>query len=497
MEAYRSLETRFAQHGLLADALGILHWDMETTMPRGAAGDRAEEMAALRGLAHDMLVSGETVDLLDAAEQERGALDPWQQANLGEMRRRYVQASVLSRRLVEANTKAISHATMRWREARAKADFALLAPALEEVVGFQREIAQTRGAKLGLTTYDALLDHFDPGLRQVAVDAVLAVLAQRLPALLEAVRLDQNRQPNIVPLEGPFPIADQTRLGLAVLRAMGFDFERGRLDVSLHPFCGGATNDVRVTTRYDENDFLTSVMALLHEGGHALYEQGRPEQYLRQPVGQARGLILHESQSLLMEMHVGLTREFIHYFVQLVREVFGRDGPGWTADNIHRIVTKVEPGLIRVDADEITYDLHVIIRYELEKAMIAGDLAVGDLPAAYNEAVAKALGLRVPDDSRGCLQDIHWAAGLWGYFPTYVLGAIAAAQFFAAAARDAGTIAALERGDFGPLRAWLRANVHAKGSRYATDQILVDATGRPLDAELYCRSIEKRYLSAS
>jgi carboxypeptidase Taq len=495
MQAYRSLETKFTHLALLEDALGILHWDTETMMPKGAAGDRADEMAALRGMAHELLVGGDTADLLVAAEQQTSDLDEWQQANLREMRRRLTRASALSRELVEANAKAVSRATIAWREARAKNDFALLAPALAEVVAFQRDIGQARGGTLGLAPYDALLDYFDPGLRQDAVDAIFAPLATRLPELLERVCARQARLPDALPLAGPFSTADQTRLGATVLRAIGFDFERGRLDVSLHPFCGGATNDVRVTARYDEGDWLTSLMALLHEGGHALYQQGRPAQYLRQPVGQARGLTLHESQSLLMEMHVGLTREFIGYLAPLAREAFAGSGPAWSADNIHRIMTKVEPTFIRIDADEITYDLHVIVRYRLEKAMIAGDLPVADLPAAYNDAVRTALGLTVPDDRVGCLQDIHWAGGLWGYFPTYVLGAIAAAQLFDAARRsDAGMVPALARGDFAPLRDWLRLNIHGKGSRYTTAEVLTAATGRPLEAGVYCESIAARYL---
>jgi carboxypeptidase Taq len=279
------------------------------------------------------------------------------------------------------------------------------------------------------------------------------------------------------------------------MAAVGFDFEHGRLDTSLHPFCGGVPDDVRITTRYDEADFSSALMAVLHETGHALYERGLPADWRLQPVGQARGMSVHESQSLLIEMQACRGPEFIGFAAPLIREAFGGDGPAWQADNLTRHYHRVGRGLIRVDADEVTYPAHVILRYRLERAMLAGDLPLADLPAAWNEGLEALLGIRPPDDRLGCLQDIHWYDGAWGYFPTYTLGAMSAAQLYAAAQAAVPEIPeAIGRGDFAPLLGWLRENVHAKGALLSTDELLTAATGRPLDPEVFKAHLRARYL---
>jgi carboxypeptidase Taq len=496
MHAYRSLEQRFARLDALQNAVGILQWDVETMMPHGAAGGRAEQLAALKGLAHDMLTAPETADLLDRAGQEADALSRWQAANLREMRRAHVHASAVPGELVEANSRAVSRAEMAWREARQNADFPYLLPHLREVLRLQREIGRTKGEALGLSTYDALLDSHDPGLRQASVDPLFAALRVELPGLIAEVRARQaSRPPGVLP-RGPFPVAVQHRLSEMLMRAVGFDFERGRLDISLHPFCGGATDDVRITTRYDEDHFIPALLAVLHETGHALYEQGRPQDWLHQPVGAARGMSLHESQSLAIEMQACRSREFMDYLAPLLRQAFGRDGAGWGADELYRSVTRVEPSLIRVDADEVTYPLHVVLRYDIEKALIADEMRLEDLPIAFNAAIKDLLGLAVPHDGVGCLQDIHWPSGAWGYFPTYTLGAIAAAQLFEAACKaEPALLSGLASGDFEPLRRWLRTHVHAQGSLLDRDELLTAATGRPLEVGTFQRHLRQRYLA--
>ncbi len=499
MTVYEDLERVFARRAALGDAAGILGWDAQTLMPAGAAAGRAEQLATLRGLAHDMLVDPRLGDQLDAAERERGALDPWEAANLREMRRAHAHASAVPGDLVEAESRATSRAEMAWREARAQSRFALLAPHLKEVLRLQREIAARKGAALGLAPYDALLDQYDPGLRMARVAPLFARLRAALPGLLAAARERQARGPAPLPLTGPFPVAAQRGLGEALMRMLGFAFTNGRLDTSLHPFCGGATGDVRITTRYDEADFTRALMGVLHETGHALYEQGRPGRWSHQPVGTARGMTLHESQSLLMEMQACRSRAFMGALAPLVQAAFGRDDdPALGADNLHRVFTRVEPGFIRVDADEVTYPAHILLRTELERLMIDGSLAVDDLPGAFNDRMRDLLGLRVPDDARGCLQDIHWPSGAFGYFPTYTLGAMAAAQLFAAArAALPDLMPAIGRGDFTALVAWLRAHVHEEGSLHATDEILEAATGQPLGIEAYLAHLRRRYVDAN
>ena len=495
MNAYTSLERTFARLAAIQDAAGILGWDCQTQMPDGAAGARADQLAVLRGLAHEILTAPETADRIEAARAE--AVDPGQAANLGEMERAHRHAAAVPPDLVEASSRAVSKAEMTWRSARAESDFARLAPDLAEVLRLQRAIGQAKGEALGLAPYDALLDGYDPGLRRAVIDPIFAVLRAELPGLVARIAERQAARPAPIAPEGPFPVEAQRRVGLALMEAAGFDFTRGRLDVSLHPFCGGARDDVRITTRYDEADFARALMGVLHETGHALYEQGRPAAWHGQPAGEARGMTLHESQSLIVEMQACRSPEFFRYLAPLLREAFGRSGPAWEAENLHRLATRVEPSPIRVDADEATYPAHILLRYDLESAMIAGDLAVADLPGAFDDGLHALIGVRPADDRLGCLQDIHWPGGAWGYFPTYTLGALAAAQLFAAARQaEPDLLPGLARGDFGPLRGWLRRHVHARASLAGTDAILADATGATLGPDAFLRHLEARYLAA-
>jgi carboxypeptidase Taq len=279
------------------------------------------------------------------------------------------------------------------------------------------------------------------------------------------------------------------------MQAVGFDFHHGRLDVSLHPFCGGVPDDLRITTRYDESDFTSAIMGVLHETGHAMYERGLPGDWRRQPVGEARGMALHESQSLLVEMQACRSADFLRFMAPIAQETFAGSGPAWDPHNLYRLATQVEPGFIRVDADEVTYPAHVILRYRLETALIHGDMSLDDLPAAWNEGMQQLLGITPPEDRLGCLQDIHWFDGAFGYFPTYTLGALAAAQLFEAATTAHPEIPEqLRRGDFTTLLSWLQANVHGLGSSLDTDTILERATGSKLDEKVFQRHIQRRYL---
>lgn len=496
MNAYATLEHRFARLSALGDAGGILGWDQQTIMPLGAADRRAEQLATLAVLSHEILTATETADLLGTAEQGATQLAAWQQANLREMRRDFTHATALPPDLVEARSKAASACEIAWRQARADADFPAIAPLLAEVLTLEREAGTAKGAALGLSPYDALLDGYDPGMRQSRIDTLFADLRAEFPALLAEVLDRQRARGPIRPLDGPFPTATQRAIGQRLMAMVGFDATRGRLDVSTHPFCGGATDDVRITTRYDEDDFSVALMGVLHESGHALYEQGRPRDWLSQPVSAARGMTLHESQSLIFEMQACRGRAFVTHLAPMLREAFGRSGPAWEADNLCRAYTHVEPGFIRVDADEVTYPAHILLRYGMETALIAGDMKVADIPGAWNDGMKQLLGLDVPNARLGCLQDIHWHAGSFGYFPTYTLGAMAAAQLFAAAsAAEPGLMDAIGRGDFTPMLRWLRTNVHAKGSLLTTDELLTEATAAPLDGTLYRAHLRERYLS--
>ena len=496
-DPYAELERRFGRLSAINRAGAILNWDRSTMMPDGASEDRADQLATLNVLAHEIVVAPDMPDLLSRAEEGRGILGAWQAANLREMRHAWTHANALPGDLVEARTRAASACEMAWREAKKGADFERLLPTLGEVVTLTHRVGEAKAAALGLPLYDALLDEYEPGGRSARIDTLFGELRAFLPDLLRAVTERQERARAPLPLDGPFPVEAQRGLGERLIRTIGFDFTHGRLDVSAHPFTGGTPDDVRITTRYDEADFARALMGVLHECGHALYELGLPSDWRRQPVGNARGMVLHESQSLLMEMQACRSDAFIAFAAPLMRAAFGKTGPAWEADNIHRLYTRVAPGFIRVDADEVTYPLHIMLRYRLERAILGGDLALADLPGAWNDGMKELLGIVPPNDAVGCLQDIHWPDGAWGYFPTYTLGALAAAQLFAAArTANPGLMASIGQGDFAPLLAWLRANVHSKGSLADTDTLLTEATGAPLGTSAFKAHLERRYLAA-
>ncbi|MEO3428391.1 carboxypeptidase M32 [Pelagibius sp. CAU 1746] len=495
MTAYDELSKKFKRLHALQEAAGVLGWDMSAMMPAGGAEARTEQLATLSVVCHEILTDPNLDELFDKASAEAKGLDSWTQANLAEMRRRWLHATALESDLVEALSKACKRCEMIWRKARPKSDFATVLPALKEVLNLTRQAAAAKAERLGCSLYDALLDEYEPGGKSARIDAVFADLAAFLPGFLSDVLDRQAAQPAALPLEGPFPVAKQEALARKLMAAVGFDFEHGRLDVSLHPFCGGVPDDVRITTRYNEDDFMTALMGVLHETGHAMYERGLPAEWRLQPVGEARGMAMHESQSLMVEMQACRSREFVEFLAPLAREAFGGSGPAWEADNLLRHYNNVKPDFIRVDADEVTYPAHVILRYRLEKALIAGEMELEALPGEWNKGMQELLGVTPPEDRLGCLQDIHWYDGAWGYFPTYTLGAMTAAQLFAAARKARPEIPeALGRGDFAPLMGWLAEHVHAQASSAGFEQILEKATGAPLNPKIFEAHLKARYL---
>ncbi|MCK5444135.1 MAG: carboxypeptidase M32, partial [Rhodospirillaceae bacterium] len=358
---YLELEDRFRRIHALGGAQGILHWDMSTMMPPGGAESRAEQMAVLASVSHSMMTDPAIPDLLSGAEADT-SLDTWQQANLAEMRRGWVHQAALDSSLVEALSMASSKCETTWRVARAEADFKSVLAELEEVLSLSREVAAAKAQHLGVAPYDALLDAYEPGGRSADIDPIFDDLAAFLPDFTDDVLSQQKSAPEAQMPTGPFPVDGQRELGLACMKTLGFDFNHGRLDVSHHPFCGGTNDDVRLTTRYDEADFTSSLMGVLHETGHALYEQGLPKHWRSQPVGEARSMSIHESQSLLIEMQACRSNEFLEFAAPLMRKTFGGSGAQWDAENLTRLYTRVEKGFIRVDADEVTYPAHVILR---------------------------------------------------------------------------------------------------------------------------------------
>lgn len=492
--AYTELERRFERHYLFRSSADLLDWDAATTMPDGAVDLRGAQLATLRGAAQDALSAPDMEDLLGRADAEPPD-SAWERANLRAMRHAWTHAASVPTALCEAKTRAQTACEMRWRTARKENDFAGLLPSFEELLRIVREVAIAKAERLGTSPYDALFDEFEPGGRSERADALFALLGKELPPLVERALDAQARRPAVTAAKGPFPTAKQEILARKLAERLGFDFARGRMDTSTHPFCGGAAEDVRITTRYDEDDFLSGAFSVLHETGHALYELGLPRQWVRQPVGQAVGMAVHESQSLLVEMQACRSRAFYTFFAPFASSVLGVP---LDPAALHAQTTLVERSLIRVDADEMTYPLHVVLRYRLERALVEGSLVLRDLPGAWRDGTKELLGITPPDDRVGCLQDIHWPSGAFGYFPTYTMGAASAAQLFAKAKIDVPDLeSALERGDFGPLREWLRPNVHEQGSfHFGTDALLTHATGRALDPEALLAHLRARYLAA-
>jgi carboxypeptidase Taq len=493
--AYAELETRFRRLGNLAGASAMLQWDWAAMMPSGGADVRADQLAELDLLCHEMVTDAALGALLDEAESGGGDLGTWQRANLAEMRRRWRHATAVPADLVKAMSETTARCEMVWREARPKSNFAAFAKAFEPLLGLVREKAAALADALDSAPYDALIDTHDPGLRCAIIDPLFDDLADFLPDFLAEVQEKQKRDGALPKPPGSIPQADQQALAKRLMTALGFDFEHGRLDISHHPFCGGVSGDIRITTRYDEADFSSGLMGVLHETGHALYEAGLPEEWRLQPVGSARGMALHESQSLLIEMQACRSLPFITFLVPILRDYLD-DPSSVAADALYRRAIHVEPGYIRVDSDEVTYPAHIMLRYKLEKALISGDLAVADIPGAWNDELEALLGLRPRNDAEGCLQDIHWSVGELGYFPSYTLGALMAAQFFDAATRAEPDVwSGIEQGDFTPLLGWLRANVHSLASRHTGPEILEQATGKPLGTEVFKAHLQRRYLN--
>lgn len=495
-DAYGRLKTRFARAATIDECASVLGWDAATMMPRGGAAARGDQLAVLAGLAHAEIVDPSTAGDLAEAEAASSDLDAWDAANLRLMRHAHTRATAVPADLVEAQARANSACEKVWREARKTSDFAMVLPHLREVVNLVQQKAAALAPALGMSVYDALMDGYQRGIGAADVASIFGAYEGFLADALPAAEARQARLPPAIKPAGPFPIETQAALCRLVSERIGLDFRHARMDQSAHPFSGGTRTDVRITTRYDEADFSQSIMAAIHETGHAMYERGLPGTYARQPVGEAAGMAVHESQSLIVEMQACRNDEYLDWLGRAAHKAFGGDPQVYESGNLSRIWRKVERSPIRVEADEMTYPAHVIMRFRLERAMVSGNLSPADLPGAWNGAIKDLLGIVPADDAHGCLQDIHWYDGAFGYFPSYTLGAMAAAQLMAVAAQQIrGLKTAMGLGDLSPLMNWLKANIHSQGSLLGFNDLLRQATGKPLDPSDFQAHLQARYLS--
>jgi carboxypeptidase Taq len=491
--AYEELCTHARETAKLASIMGLLEWDERTKMPPAGGEYRAEQIAYLAGEIHKRQTAPRLGEWLAQLADSRLAADPHGDSGtiIRQLKREYDKKTRLPQSLVEELSRTAVLGQQLWVEARKADDFEKFQPILEKTLDLKRQEAAALGYED--TPYDALLDDYEPDAKTREVRTTLAALRDALTPLVEQI-VASPRRPDRSILQRDFPIDAQEAFGKEAAAAIGFDFNAGRLDVTDHPFCGGAgPRDIRITTRYNTNDFGDAFFSILHETGHGLYEQGLPAEHFGLPTGEAVSLGVHESQSRMWENQVGRNQSFWELMLPQAQQTFPalKD---LALDDFYFAVNDVQPSLIRVDADEVTYNLHILIRFELELAMIEDQLQAGDLPAAWREKYQRYLGVTPPNDADGALQDVHWSAGLFGYFPTYSLGNLYAGQFFAKAAADLGDVnAAFSRGEFRPLLDWLREKIHRHGQRWSANDLAIRVTGKPLSHEAWFTQIRAKY----
>ena len=483
------LERRFGQLANLGQALSLLEWDSQTYLPEEAAESRGRQMATLEGVIHEKLTDKEVGKAIEALGKEE--LEPTEAALLRLYKRRFDQEVRLPGEFVEAYAQVRAASHQAWLEAREKNRFDHFAPHLSRVIEFSRKEAEYLGYQDH--PYDALHDLYEPGSTRQRVSELFGKLRPRLVELVQSIsQASEGRRDGV--LRGEFDPKQQEAFVLKEVRRFGFDFSRGRLDLTVHPFAQDVgRDDVRITTRYHEDFLASGIFSAFPEAGHGLYEQGTPAQYSLSPLGESVSLAVHESQSRMWENLIGRSRAYWRRAYPQLQEHFPQLD-GVDLETFYRAVNHVEPSLIRVDADEVTYNLHVMIRFELEQQLLDGSLEVASLPGKWNELYEQYLGVQVPSDLEGCLQDVHWSMGLVGYFPTYTMGNVISVQLWEKMREDLGDLdARLEAGEFGEILGWLRSNIHEAGSRYLPEELVERATGRAIDPQPYLDYLYGKY----
>ena len=491
---YDLLTTHTREAAILSSIQELLEWDERTKMPPAGGQYRADQAAHVAGLVHQKQTDPKVGDWLAALTESPLASDSTSDtgAVIRHLQRDYDKKTRLPQALVEQLTRTAVEGQQVWAVARKANDFAAFQPLLEKMIGLKKQEAAALGFEA--TPYDALLDDYEPGETTANIARVLANLRDALVPLVQAIAGSAKR-PDVSILARHYPAAVQESFGKQAAAAIGFDFNAGRLDATDHPFCCmPGPNDVRLTTRYDEHSFSDCFFSILHEAGHGIYDQGLPSEHFGLPTGEYVSLGIHESQSRMWENQVGRSRAFWEHFFPVAQQEFPEALGNVTRDAFYGAINDVRPSLIRVEADEVTYNLHILIRFELEKALLEDQLTVADLPGAWNEKYQEFLGVVSPTATDGVLQDVHWSAGLFGYFPTYALGNLYAAQFFAQANKDLGDLhAQFRRGEFGALREWLRDKIHRFGKRYSAAELVERITGKPLSHEDLIGQLSAKY----
>ena len=487
-DAYDELTERYERITNIQGAAGILGWDQEVMMPEGGTPARSAQRSALSATSHELLTEDGMGEALDAAENAN--LDGEEAAAVREIRRQYERATRVPTELVEEISRTTSEALPVWKEAKAEDDFEKFAPILENLVELKREYANHIDPDR--PPYEVLFEDYEPYLGLDTAERILENLREELVPLIDEVG---NSGVELArPFEGTFDEESQEALARDALDTLGYNWDRGRLDTAPHPFSMGTQFDARVTTRFDEEDPLGALTSTIHEFGHATYTLGLPDEKYGTPLGENRNLSVHESQSRLWENHVGRSRPFWSLFLPQVKERFSGLEDVTTEDAYEAANRVYDDNLIRVEADELTYHMHIVLRFEIEQALIEGDLDVVDVPEVWNDKMEEYLGVRPDTDAEGCLQDIHWSHGSFGYFPTYSLGSVLAAQLYASAETDIDDLDGdIENGEFDALHEWLTEHVHRHGQRYTTPDLIEEATGEAFTAEYFIEYVNEKY----
>ncbi|MCP4632103.1 MAG: carboxypeptidase M32 [candidate division Zixibacteria bacterium] len=493
-DTYKELIAKTREISLIFSCLAVLDWDHKTYMPKKGAEIRSQQISMLAGMGHKKFIDPHIGELINKLKDGGYAKKEFtvEETNIRELSRQYDKFVKVPTSLIEELSKTTTLADAAWIEARKKSDYNEFKPWLDKVIKLKQQYAEAVGYEN--EPYDALLDDYEPGATAKTVAKVLEDFRVDLVEFVGKV-LDSGKKPDVSILEREYPVDLQEVFGKMAAAAMGFDFEGGRLDVTTHPFCTGfGPGDTRITTRYNLNHFNHAFFGIMHEAGHGIYDQGLPAEHTGTPMGESVSLGIHESQSRMWENMVGRSRPFWNYFFPLAQRVFQKSLADVKLDDFYFAANDVQPSFIRVEADEVTYNLHILVRFEMEHAFFKGDLKVDDIPAVWNEKFKHYLGITPDNDANGCLQDVHWSNGLIGYFPTYTLGNLYAAQFYAKAEKDIGPLdKQFERGEYLKLKKWLNENIHIHGQKYRAEKLVQVVTGNKFSHKPFMEYLKAKF----
>jgi carboxypeptidase Taq len=492
---YFKLEQKFETITGLKNILTIAQWDCSTYMPDGASKNKNKELATLSSLISSLESSPEVGSLIHEISLDSKELDIWQLSNLDLIRNKYEHSKAIDISLQKKYVEASAECEFIWRKCRLNNDFKKLEPYLDKVMDLSRQIASIKSAKFNTPKYEILLDQFDPNRRESELDKIFQHTKSHLPEIISKI-MEKQQNRKIIPLSKTVDIKTQKEIAIRIAQIIGFDFDRGRIDQSVHPFSTGRNNDVRITTKYDSVNILDNIYNILHEAGHGLYLQNLPYKYRNQPVGDYQNMSFHESQSLLMEMQIGTSKAFLELLSKLLYDEFNIRGNEYSAENLYNLKTTVKPGVIRIEADETTYPMHVIMRYEIEKSIINEKISAKDLPELWNKKIKEYLGISPDSNKDGCMQDIHWVSGLFGYFPTYYMGAIISSMLIKGMAKqDLNIDTAIRDRDFESINAYLNQNLRQHGSALENDQLLELSTGyNNINVDVFLNYLKTKYI---